>query len=188
MSSNKIFSLFLQYCHVRFVFLLISSLLPLFTVFSIVQTSHAYRRKVLPKCNISSTWYVFGLVMVFYSSINKSCYRKKNLKCFPVIFHFNKILSNQDNLKYCLFYYRYRKSLSITILHLTSSLPFKAIDIFLLVDIFKPYLAVIFYYLFAEICNVFSESVTITWSSVNMIVKISLFLKIFMPFMFSWFM
>jgi len=63
--------------------------------------------------------------------------------------------------------------LLITVLLLTGSLPFKAIDFILLFEIFSPYLEVSVSSLCIEICSASSESTTRTWLPTNKTVFIS---------------
>ena len=75
--------------------------------------------------------------------------------------------------------------LFITILLLTGSLPLKAIVFILLIEIFSPYLEVIFSSLCIEICSASFEPTTITWSSEDKNVLMSLVLEIVIPFVSS---
>ena len=75
--------------------------------------------------------------------------------------------------------------LFITILLHTGSLPLKAIVFVLFVEIFSPYLEVTVSSVCIETCRASSESVTVTWSSANKSVLMSLFLEILITFIAS---
>ena len=75
--------------------------------------------------------------------------------------------------------------LLITVLLLAGSLLLKAIVLVLIFEIFSPYLEVTVSSLCIEICNASSESTTITLSSMNYSVVLSLYLDILISFISS---